>query len=205
MTNTGKYLVFGSEGEFQQGSNNQVLKNRLGITDPEEMAEVETDLLLKLYEYIFERDLPSSLSTEIIQNWHRWWLGQIYTWAGNLRSVNMSKPDIDFAGAQYLAKLFESFNGSYLQQYSSLISFDDEKLFRYLAESHVEFILIHPFREGNGRISRLLMDVMATKAGYGPLDYSLWDEHKEFYFRSIQAGRDKDYTHMTRLVRDIIQ
>lgn len=73
-----------------------------------------------------------------------------------------------------------------------------------MAKSHVEFILIHPFREGNGRMSRLLMDVLATQAGFGPLDYSLWDQHKDFYFGSIQAGVTGDYQHMERLVRDIL-
>lgn len=75
---------------------------------------------------------------------------------------------------------------------------------RYLAESHVEFILIHPFREGNGRLSRLLCDVLSVQAGTGVLDYSLWDEHKEFYFRAIQAGMLGNYSPMMQLVRDIL-
>lgn len=205
MVDDSKYAVTGSEGEWQPGSNDQVLKNSLDIIDAEEMAEVETDLLLKLYQYIFEQDLPPILNPEIIQNWHAWWLGNVYPWAGQLRSVNMSKPDINFAAAKYIAKLLDDFSSNYLAQYNNLPSYDEEKLFIYLAESHVEFILIHSFREGNGRISRLLIDVMATKAGYGPLDYTLWDEHKEFYFKSIQAGRDGDFSHMTRLVRDVIK
>lgn len=205
MVNDGKYVVTGSEGEWQPNSNDQVLKNVLGIIDPDEMADAETALLYELYEYIFERDLPVNLTPGVIQNWHGWWLGNVYPWAGQLRSVNMSKPDINFAAAKYVVKLFDDFSSNYLQQYNNLPSYDEEKLFSFLAESHVEFILIHPFREGNGRISRLLIDVMATKAGYGPLDYSLWDEHKEFYFKSIQAGRDGDISHMTRLVRDVIK
>lgn len=57
-----------------------------------------------------------------------------------------------------------------------------------LAEVHLEFVLIHPFREGNGRIARLLMDVMAYQAGIGPLDYSAWDQDHETYFGAIRAG-----------------
>lgn len=82
---------------------------------------------------------------------------------------------------------------------------DDERLVAILAEIHVEFILIHPFREGNGRVSRLLLDILAVKAGARPLDYSLWDEHKEFYFKAIQAGRDGDYQHIERLIRDVLE
>ncbi|WP_363317799.1 Fic family protein [uncultured Amphritea sp.] len=81
---------------------------------------------------------------------------------------------------------------------------DKEELIGYLARCHIEFILIHPFREGNGRISRLLMDSMCNKAGIGLLDYSLWDEHKEFYVKSIQAGVSHEYQHMELLVRNIL-
>lgn len=81
---------------------------------------------------------------------------------------------------------------------------DDEQLVALLAELHVELILIHPFREGNGRLSRLLMDVFATYAGYEPLDYSLWFEHRAFYFAAIQAGVAGNYNHMQRLVRDVL-
>jgi len=50
-----------------------------------------------------------------------------------------------------------------------------------------------------------LMDVMAVKAGLQPLDYTLWDENKEFYFIAIQAGRDGDYRHIARLVGDVLE
>lgn len=61
-----------------------------------------------------------------------------------------------------------------------------------------------PLREGNGRISRLLLDVMAAKAGAQPLDYSLWDEHKAFYFKAIQAGLGGDFQYVERLIRDVL-
>jgi fido (protein-threonine AMPylation protein) len=67
----------------------------------------------------------------------------------------------------------------------------------------VEFILIHPFREGNGRLSRLLCDVLSVLAGKGLLDYSLWDEHKAFYFKAIQAGVSGNYSPMMQLVSDL--
>lgn len=75
---------------------------------------------------------------------------------------------------------------------------------KYLTKSHIDFILIHPVRDGNGRLSRLLMDVMAVKAGYQPLDYSLWDRNKDFYFKSIQAGVANNYQHLARLIEDIL-
>ena len=92
-----------------------------------------------------------------------------------------------------------------MSQYSNLTSLNLDELVSFLARSHVEFIVIHPFREGNGRVSRLLMDYLSHEAGYGLLDYSLWDQHKTFYIRSIQAGMAGDYQYMERLVGDILE
>jgi hypothetical protein len=78
------------------------------------------------------------------------------------------------------------------------------ELFRYLPECHVEFILIHPFREGNERLSRLLCDVLSVQAGKDLLDYSLWDKHRAFYFKAIQAVLSGNYSPMMQLVSDIL-
>jgi len=59
-------------------------------------------------------------------------------------------------------------------------------------------------REGNGRLSRLLLDVLSVLAGKGVLDYSLWDEHKIFYFKAVQAGVSGNYCPMMQLVSDIL-
>jgi len=200
-----KYIVGTDEDQFEPNSNDVVLKNKLAITSAEDMDDAENILLLKLYEFIFQPEFSiAELSVEDIQTWHRKWLGNIYNWAGQIRTVNMGKADFEFAAAMAIPRLFEKYEKNYLMSYSELGSFNPDALVTYLAETHIEFILIHPFREGNGRISRLLMDVMATQAGFGPLDYSLWEQHKEFYFKSIQAGHAGDYQHMERLVRDIL-
>lgn len=68
----------------------------------------------------------------------------------------------------------------------------------------MEFILIHPFREGNDRLSRLLFIALSVQAGIGLPDYSLWHEHKAFYFRAIQAGVSGNYKPMMQLVNDIL-
>ena len=64
---------------------------------------------------------------------------------------------------------------------------------------HVELILIHPFREGNGRIARLLCDVMAVQAKIGPLDYKVFDQSPYDYFLAIQAGLGRDFEPMKQL------
>jgi len=67
---------------------------------------------------------------------------------------------------------------------------DEEQLINALAVIHIELILIHPFRDGNGRLSRLLASVMALQAGQPLLDFSYMDEKRDAYFSAVQAGMD---------------
>ena len=77
---------------------------------------------------------------------------------------------------------------------------------RALAETHVELVLIHPFREGNGRTARVLAMLMALQAGLPPLDFSLIAEEKKLdYFAAVQAGLDRNYGPMERLFAGIIE
>jgi len=76
-----------------------------------------------------------------------------------------------FAPSAQLPKLLNEFDNKYLAQYTPCSGMDEEQLITAIAITHVELILIHPFREGNGRLSRLLADVMAVQSGYKPLDY----------------------------------
>ena len=160
-----KYDLKSSQTEYQPGSDDRVLANKLGITDPSEMDEAELVLLGKLYERVLTEQLPQGvITTGDIKSWHRQWLGAIYDWAGEERSVNMSKGDFHFAIAGRIPALLQDLDRKYLSHWTPCTDLSDETLIEAIAVIHVEFILVHPFREGNGRISRLLADVMATQA-----------------------------------------
>lgn len=78
----------------------------------------------------------------------------------------------------------------------------DELLYA-LSSVHVELCLIHPFREGNGRIARLLCDVMAIQAEIGPFDYTAWDKRPDEDFAAIRAGQGRDLEPMQQLFRRV--
>ncbi|MCG7870037.1 MAG: Fic family protein [Candidatus Thiodiazotropha taylori] len=192
------------EAQYEPGSNDSVLKNKLGIQSPDEMDEVELDLLIQLYDLIpeeIEADQP--LTVADIRDWHRRWLGNVYPWAGQHRSINMSKGDFHFAASAQIDRLMSDLDRKFLSRYTPCEGMSDEELIEAIAVVHVELILIHPFREGNGRISRLLANVMALQAGKPELDFTLWDEQKDSYFSAIQAGLD-DYEPMKELVRLVL-
>jgi cell filamentation protein len=74
-----------------------------------------------------------------------------------------------------------------------------------LAVVHTELVLIHPFREGNGRIARMLATVMAVQAGYPPLDFGgIRGKKKQAYFAAIQAGVDRNYEPMKSIFSEVI-
>lgn len=201
-----RYSTSGIEGQYEPGSDEQVLANILGITDPEKMDEIELELLDQLYESVFDDvQEDQSLNVSDLKKWHRMWLGNVYGWAGEERSVNMSKPGFTFAASVQIPQLLEGFESNFLGKYTPCTGFTKDELVEAITVVHVEFILIHPYREGNGRLSRLLANVMALQAGWPELDFSLFDEHKEYYFKSIQAGVDGDLSYLERLVEDTLR
>lgn len=192
-----RYDISGSQGAPQTGSEGKVLENRLGITRADDMDEAELVLLQKLYVSVLRDHLPPGrISVLHLKRWHRRWLGNVYDWAGQYRTVNMSKDGFPFAPAAQLPRLMQLFDSDYLSRYTPCKDMTAEELVEAIAVIHVEFILMHPFREGNGRISRLLADVMAVQGGREPLDYSSWERNKASYVGAIQKGMDCDYAPM---------
>ena len=196
-----RYQVAGPEGEFEAGSNGLVLRNLVGIASPEDMDELELRLLADLYDEVLVQNLPDrQLKVVDLKHWHRLWLGNVYRWAGQERSVNLGKGGFQFATASLLPGLLRNFELEYLARWTPCGRLSADELVRAIAVCHVELIVIHPFREGNGRLSRLLADVMAVQAGHEPLDYSSWEQRKPAYIGAIHAGFSGNYDPMAQFV-----
>lgn len=162
---TDRYTVQGSQGEYQPGSNGLVLRNKLGIQSVDDMNGLELRLLHQLYEEVLIKRLPDRpLTVEDLKSWHRRWLGNVFDWAGHERSVNMGKDGFMFAASAQIPRLLAQFEHACLARWTPCHDMDAGMLAQAIAVTHVEFILIHPFREGNGRLSRLLADVMAVQS-----------------------------------------
>ena len=198
---TDRYAVHGAQGEYQPGSNDLVLANKLGIQSAQDMDELELELLQQLYEDVLIEHLPNrTLKVDDLKTWHRRWLGNVFAWAGQERSVNMGKDGFMFAASAQIPRLLAEFERTRLARWTPCHGMGTDALAEAIAITHVEFILIHPFREGNGRLSRLLADVMAVQSGREPLDYSTWNADKAAYIQAIHRGLQVDYAPMKRLV-----
>ena len=193
------------EAQFEPGSGGRVLANKLGIANPEEMDDVELDLLNQLRENILGSiEVDQSIAVADVCEWHRRWLGNVYAWAGRYRSVNMGKGEFPFAASGQVPRLMENLDKEVLLIRTPCSGMSEDRLTEAIAVVHVELILIHPFREGNGRLSRVLASVMALQAGWPELDYTHWDKCKTEYFAAIQAGMS-DYEPMKGLVLHLSQ
>lgn len=201
-----KYDASSSEAEYQPGSNDAVLRNLLGIAAAAKMDKVERCELKRAITALgHQYDREHRFTASDISAMHALWLGGIYEWAGRYRQVNVSKGDFLFAAAGRIPELMERFQNEQLAKYTPCRFNERAEIAKVLAETHVELVLIHPFRDGNGRIARMLAIVMALQAGLPPLDFDdLVLDRKEEYFRAIQAGLDRNYAPMERLFELVI-
>jgi cell filamentation protein len=203
-----RYDVAGlTEAQFEADSNEQVLKNRLGIKSPSEMDNAEARALERtMAELVGQYDEKHRFTAADLRVIHKSWLGDIYEWAGDYRQVNVSKGDFPFAAAARVPALMEQFERDVLARYTPCNFSERADVVRALAETHVELVLIHPFREGNGRLARVLSILMALQAGLPLLNFSLIaEEKKQEYFDAVQAGLDKNYKPMERIFAEIIE
>lgn len=200
-----------AEEDFESDADAGVLKNFLGIKSKNELEVIEEQQLQKTeLELVEIFDENYRFTSDDLCNIHELWLGDIYPFAGKYRTVNMSKGDFLFAPAAQITGLMNEFERKYLSQYTPchIINIDD--LAYALSVVHVEFILIHPFREGNGRVARLIADLMAMQARKPPINYAAIDqtqnpENFSEYILSIHAGLAGNYSSMQNIFKVLLE
>lgn len=157
------------------------LENKLGITNSAELAREEERISKKKAVELFESGSLDKLAPgrfASLQAIHKALFEDIYDFAGELRTVNLAKGNFRFAPLMYL----EAALGNIDKMPQS--TFDE------IIEKYVEMNIAHPFREGNGRSTRLWLDQM-LKAGIGQVvDWSKVD--KDDYLLAMERSPIKD-------------
>ena len=157
------------------------LENKLGITNSAELAREEERISKKKAVELFESGALDKLEPGkfiSLQAIHKALFEDIYDFAGELRTVNLAKGNFRFAPLMYLE--------------AALANIDKmpQSAFDEIIEKYVEMNIAHPFREGNGRSTRLWLDQM-LKAGIGQVvDWSKVD--KEDYLLAMERSPIKD-------------
>ena len=205
--NIGRYAAHGPEAEFEPGSRNRVLRNLLGIRSVREMARAESKTLLSAQQRLVDSfSFGHRFIADDIRGIHRAWLGSIYSWAGEYRSVNLGKGGFQFAAATEVPRLMREFERGELARYTPCRFTMEPEIARALAVVHAELVLIHPFREGNGRCARLLALLMGFQAGLPPLDFGGWSGTGErSYIAAIHAAVGSNYQPMVDVFSEVIR
>jgi cell filamentation protein len=201
-----RYSAAGTEVEFEPGSRGRVLRNLVGIRRVREMQFRESAALVDATQRaIDETAVDQRFTAAALCRLHRDWLGQIYPWAGEYRSVNLSKQGFQFAAARQVPRLMIDLERGPLARFTPCRFRLPEDQAAALAIVHAELVLIHPFREGNGRCARLLAVLMALQAGLPALDYSgVRGREMRRYIGAIHSAVARDYEPMKGVFARII-
>ena len=158
-----------------------VLENKLGITDSAELARQEEKISKKKALELFEKGILNSLETgtfESLSKIHKYLFDEIYEFAGEIRNVNIAKGNFRFAPVMYLKQALEHIDKMPQSTYEEII------------KKYVEMNAAHPFREGNGRSTRIWLDLILKKEINKVVDWSKVD--KEDYLLAMERSPIKD-------------
>ena len=180
----------------------EILPNMLGLKTIDEIALAEFEGFLKA-EIILTENITQRTKFNIayILKIHKMALSHLYTFAGKYRDVNMSKGGFPFAASKFLPETMKSFDNEVLQRLPNKYS-DKEELIKDIAIVHGELLVIHPFREGNGRTARMLANLMSRKQGFNSLQFEkVGTKEFEFYVAAVQKSAEKDYDKMIEFIK----
>ena len=152
-----------------------VLKNKLNITDKDDLFEAEKELTAIRLRELQENPVKGKYDFEHLKNIHKYIFQDVYEWAGKERTVEIGKGNLFCTTAciqDYAESVFKKY---YYQCYANKDNFDD--FIRILADNYGDLNALHPFREGNGRAQREFARLVCFECGY---DFNLsCATHKE--------------------------
>ena len=162
-------------------TNKMILENRLNITDSAELACDEERISKKKAAELFEKGILNNLPVgkfSTLQAVHKYLFEDIFDFAGKIRTVNLAKGNFRFAPLIYLQAALDNIDKM------------PQSTFNEIIEKYVEMNIAHPFREGNGRSTRIWLDhILKDKIGK-VVDWSKVD--KEDYLLAMERSPIKD-------------
>ena len=157
------------------------LENKLGITDSAELARKEEKISKKKAMELYDKNLLDGLDAGTFSSLafiHKYLFDEIYNFAGEVRDVNIAKSGFRFAPVMYL--------DSALKNVSNM----PQSTFDEIIEKYVEMNIAHPFREGNGRATRIWLDLILKSQLGKVVDWS--KVSKEDYLLAMERSPIKD-------------
>lgn len=157
------------------------LENKLGLTSSADLAREEERISKKKAIELFESGVLDKLeagSVSALKTIHKYLFDEVYDFAGELRTVNLAKGNFRFAPLMYLEAALAN------------IEKMPQSTFDEIVEKYVEMNIAHPFREGNGRSTRIWLDLVFKKELHKVVDWSRVD--KDDYLLAMERSPIKD-------------
>lgn len=185
--------------------------NKVGLTSREELELYESYLLSIAYKRIFEnlKTFPEyylPVNAAKIKSLHKVIFNDLYDWAGKYRNINISKEGFPFPPADIVNSEMKKldtnlFNKINYNQKASL-----EELAELLSMLSSELTIIHPFREGNGRMVRLVLDIISIAFDKHPANWGVLSspEDKQDYLQSMFDGYKKNYKPLSNFIYKLL-
>ena len=158
-----------------------MIENKLGLTTSAELAREEERISKKKAIDLFEKDILKNLPAgkfSTLQTIHKYLFADIYEFAGEIRNVNIAKGNFRFAPLMYLKPALETIDKMPQSNFDEIV------------EKYVEMNIAHPFREGNGRSTRIWLDHILKNEIGKVIDWSKVD--KEDYLLAMERSPIKD-------------
>lgn len=158
-----------------------MLENKLGIDNSADLAREEERISKKKALELFEKGILDTLEAgkfSSLKAIHKYLFDEIYDFAGQIRTVNLAKGNFRFAPLMYLGTALENIDKM------------PQSTFDEIVEKYVEMNIAHPFREGNGRSTRIWLDLIFKAELHKVVDWSKVD--KEDYLLAMERSPIKD-------------
>ena len=168
---------------------NMALENKLGLESSTDLAREEERISKKKALELFDNGILGKLEagkTSALKAIHKYLFDEIYEFAGKIRNVNISKGNFRFAPLMYLEVALDNIDKM------------PQSTFDEIVEKYVEMNIAHPFREGNGRSTRIWLDLIFKTELHKVVDWSKVD--KEDYLLAMERSpiRDIEIKHVLK-------
>lgn len=174
--------------------------NKLGLTDKDLINQYEAKGIATAELFVFGLDSETTISTQLLLQIHHIAFSELYDWAGSWRTSTVTVGQLITPEPIQVLQLMYQFvdnlnfkinNAKNSQEHLDTLTF-----------AHYEFIRIHPFNNGNGRTGRILMNLVALKFGYRPLDlYHREGDSRKIYIEAMKAADKGNFEPLLTLVR----